>query len=76
VSVAKWESMLAVIAFHRNHQSTNDYRHPVAASNVSKSQGTRPATWVHDFVLSITGCVFAIIVDRLQSLDRYEAVNW
>jgi hypothetical protein len=30
--------------------STNDYRHPVAASNVPKSQGTRPATWVHDFV--------------------------
>ena len=31
-------------------EKQNDHRHPVAASNVSKSQRTRPATWVHDFV--------------------------
>jgi hypothetical protein len=34
----------------------NDYRHLVAESNVSKSQGTRPATWVHDFVLTLLSC--------------------
>jgi hypothetical protein len=30
--------------------STNGTRHPVAASNVSKSQSTQSATWVHVIV--------------------------